>query len=299
MIIGYDMGHGLEGYPNSGAKGKISESVETRVLGNLAISKLKKLGHTVVNCTVDRPASNSDSISKRIALANAQKLDIFVSLHFNSGGGHGVEVLTVNAKYMVQADRFLKSMEKIGFKNRGIKTALTSKGDPVGVVHKTNAPAMLIETCFVDSEYDTLLYKQNIDKIADAIVYGITGQIAKGDEEDMIPTLRLSACAHNPLKEHYIAEIKLLQGVAGLAQNGIATEELCMKLPVFKGGESRGSASVLQTLLMLKGYLSGSDDRPALGTSVKSAVDNLRRNAGLPASTHITDPHVWRVLLEY
>ena len=87
MRIGWDNGHGIDGFPNSGAVGIISESKEDRVLGNKIIAKLRALGHTVYNCTVDKPLSNSQSINRRVELANAQKLDIFVSLHFNSCGG--------------------------------------------------------------------------------------------------------------------------------------------------------------------------------------------------------------------
>ena len=303
-----DMGHGLPNQPNSGAVGIINESIETRVLGNKVISLLQKQGHKVINCTVDYPKSNSDSINQRINKANAQPSDLFVSIHFNSGGGKGVEILTVNAKYMIEADRVLKGMEKLGFRNRGIKTALTSTGSKVGVVHRTRSKAMLIEVCFVDTQSDVDLYRKNIDKIAEIIVEGITGkaitssnkqEIKDIGDDDMIPTVRLNACMDSRIKDAMIQEIKGLQSCVGLNQDGVATQELCTKLPIFKGGESKGSASLLQSVLIIKGYLSKSKERPPLGRSVKSALDRFKVDNGIPITDELTNPLVWRCLLQY
>ena len=86
MIYGIDFGHTEKG-ANYGAVGILKESEETRGVGKLVIKYLKELGHAVVNCTVDHATSNTDSINKRVANANRQYLDMFISLHFNIGGG--------------------------------------------------------------------------------------------------------------------------------------------------------------------------------------------------------------------
>ena len=44
------------------------------------------------------------------------------------------------------------------------------------VLKNTKAPALLIEVCFVDDKDDVELYQENVDKVARAIVKGITGK---------------------------------------------------------------------------------------------------------------------------
>ena len=172
MIIGIDMGHTVSG-ANTGAVGLIDESVQTRILGNKVISLLKSAGHTVINCSVDFASSNSESINKRVASANKQHLDIFVSIHFNAGGGQGSEVLTYNGKSLPEAERVLNNLSKIGFRNRGIKNGTSPRR--IGVVNSTKSKSMLIEVCFVDTKSDVDLYKSKIDEVAKAISNGIIG----------------------------------------------------------------------------------------------------------------------------
>lgn len=296
MIIGFDEGHTIKG-PNYGAVGLIKESEETRVLGRKIKSNLKAMGHTVVDCTVNLASSNLESLKKRVINANKQKIDLFVSLHFNAGGGTGTEVLTYGAKRLVQAEKVLSNMEKIGFKNRGVKN-----GSRLYVIKNTNASAMLIETCFVDNQSDVNLYRNNIDKIAATITEGITGQTINkiGDDEYMIPgTVKLAACIYNPIAQGMIDQIKLLEGLFGLKKDGIATEELISKLPIFKGGESKGSASIIQDILWIKGYMSYDEDKPPLGPAFKDAIAKFKKDMGIPESKVLVDELVWRKLLEY
>ena len=305
-----DMGHGLPNQPNSGAVGIINESIETRVLGNKVISLLQKQGHKVINCTVDYPKSNSDSINQRINKANAQPSDLFVSIHFNSGGGKGVEILTVNAKYMIEADRVLKGMEKLGFRNRGIKTALTSTGSKVGVVHRTRSKAMLIEVCFVDTQSDVDLYRKNIDKIAEIIVEGITGKAINssnnkqeikniGDDDMISDSVKVFANPNSPIAEQMKEQIKILQGVYKLPQNGIADEKLVKSLLELTGVETRGIVTIMQKILILKGMLSKGSDTGIIGQACRNGIDRFKESVGIPLNTVLVDRQTWRKLLEY
>lgn len=304
MFIGIDMGHTVSG-ANYGAVGILKESEQTRVLGNKIINLLKGLGNTVINCTVDKAMSNTDSITKRINKANSQRLDLFVSVHFNAsnGSGNGTEVLTANGKYMIEADRILKNISDIGFKNRGIKDGTSPRR--IGVINSTKSRALLVEVCFVDNKSDAERYKLNVDNIAKAIVEGITGNSISmnndiGDDEDMIPkTVKLSACVDSKIRDQMIEQIKLLQGLYKLEVTGQANYTLLDKLPVFKGGESKGTASILQSILIIKGYLSKSNDRPPLGGSVKNALDRIKSDNGIPITDELTNKLVWMKLLEY
>lgn len=168
MIIGIDMGHPI----NAGASNLLNETTENRKIGNKVIELLKSKGHTVVNCTVDQ---NVNELAQRVSKANAQKLDVFVSIHLNAGGGHGTETYIYNGNYSFkESNRAIaksvndKIVNSCNFRNRGVKEA------NYYVLRETVAPAILIEVCFVDSAEDKS--KLNTDKVAIAICEGLTGQ---------------------------------------------------------------------------------------------------------------------------
>ena len=77
MIIGLDMGYTLSG-AGTGARGYVEETVKNREAGNRLMAMLREKGHTVINCTVD---TSSNDLYDRTCKANAQRLDLFVSLH--------------------------------------------------------------------------------------------------------------------------------------------------------------------------------------------------------------------------
>ena len=178
MKIGINCGHTVSGQPGCGAVGFINESDETRKVGYKLMEYLKSAGHTVVNCTNDKAASTNENLSKIVAMANAQPLDLFVSIHFNSARGKGTEVFTYGGKEHAEALNILKNMSKLGFINRGVKD-----GSSLYVVKRTNAKAMLIEVCFVDTKSDVELYEQRgANAVANAICNAITGEEVKTEQ---------------------------------------------------------------------------------------------------------------------
>lgn len=172
MKIGINCGHTVKGQPGCGAVGFIDESDETRNVGYKLMEYLKAAGHTVVNCTNDRASSTNENLSAIVNMANAQSLDLFVSIHFNAGRGKGTEVYTYGGKELTEASNVCKNMSRLGFTNRGIKD-----GSKLYVVRRTNAKAMLIEVCFVDTKSDTELYQsRGPEAVAKAICEAITGK---------------------------------------------------------------------------------------------------------------------------
>ena len=185
MVINIHAGHNPDGKIACGATSLLKESTEARNVKNEVIRQLQLLGHTVYDCTVDDGRNQQDVLNKIIKKCNSHKksdgkhVDLDVSIHFNSaandlnGNGKttGTEVyiysLTAGAK--AYAQRTVDSIAALGFKNRGVKTAVDLR-----VLRETNAPAMLIECCFVDDADDAKLY--DAQSMANAIVYGITGQ---------------------------------------------------------------------------------------------------------------------------
>lgn len=168
MKIGIDMGHSLSG-AGTGASSLLSEVTENRKIGKALISMLQEKGHTVVNCTVDSASSTAKQLNGIVTKANAQSLDLFVSIHLNAGGGHGTETYTCASSSAKAKAKTINDLvaSSCNFRNRGLKEA------SYHVLANTKAPALLIEVCFVDSSEDKS--KLNTDAVARAIFKGITG----------------------------------------------------------------------------------------------------------------------------
>ncbi len=176
MRIGINCGHTVSGTLGCGAVGYIDESVETRRIGIKLERMLIERGHTVYDCTNDYAPSVSSNLSQIVSIANKQPLDLFVSIHFNSGGGKGTEVFTYGGKQHIEAVNVCNALNELGFKNRGVKD-----GSNLYVVRRSNAKAMLIEVCFVDTDDAELYKKIGAERIAQAICGAITGQEIEED----------------------------------------------------------------------------------------------------------------------
>lgn len=176
MRIGINCGHTVSGTLGCGAVGYIDESVETRRIGIKLERMLIERGHTVYDCTNDYAPSVSSNLSQIVSIANKQPLDLFVSIHFNSGGGKGTEVFTYGGKQHIEAVNVCNALNELGFKNRGVKD-----GSNLYVVRRSNAKAMLIEVCFVDTDDAELYKKIGAERIAQAICGAITGQKTEED----------------------------------------------------------------------------------------------------------------------
>ena len=178
MKINIHAGHNPDGKTACGAVGYMKESTEARKLKDKVIVYLEMDGHTVYDCTVNDGKNASDILKKIVAKCNANKVDKDVSIHFNAGSSDpddkttGTEVLVYSdtSKMYDEAKSVCTKLEKIGFKNRGVKVR-----KDLYYLKKVKASAMLIETCFVDDKNDSELYLKNIDKIALAIAEGIVG----------------------------------------------------------------------------------------------------------------------------
>lgn len=162
-----------------GAFGLLDEVTEDRAVKELVIAKLRAHGHTVYDCTDSAGRTQGQNLARIVTKCNAHDVDLDVSIHFNSGGGKGVEVLVYSdtgeaAKYAVS---ICDSIASLGFRNRGVK-----ERKKLYFLRKTKSPALLVECCFVDSDQDYVLY--TADSMANAIVQGIIGQSITTDAPD-------------------------------------------------------------------------------------------------------------------
>ncbi|AWI03856.1 N-acetylmuramoyl-L-alanine amidase [Clostridium drakei] len=168
-----DPGHGDVNGSLGGDGGEVGYLFEQDCaldIGNRVISKLKSLGYEAWNVRPSTASSVTDSLQQRCD--SSVSADYLVSIHLNSGGGKGSEVFAMSSLGYNLASSVLNSLISLGFINRGVKD-----GSGLYVIKHSKPVAILIEICFVDTKSDADLYSQlGSDAIANAIVYGLTGQ---------------------------------------------------------------------------------------------------------------------------
>ena len=168
-------GHTLRG-KGTGAVGYINEGNENRILAKKVVEWLK-VANTMSGIEVEvdyYEINESDTyLQKQVAVANKKDYDIVVQIHFNAyktvATAMGTEILydKGSVKGKAYAERVNDKLNDI-FKNRGVK-----ERNDLYWLNNTKAPAILIETCFVDSKADTDIYNKDKDKVAKAIAEGI------------------------------------------------------------------------------------------------------------------------------
>lgn len=169
MKFGIDIGHNCS--PDIGATGMRQEDNLTKEVGTLVIQKLRNMGHGVTDCLPPHASTVVESLYLRVNAANRDNVDVYISIHFNCGGGTGTEVYAVSPKGREIAQRVLDEVVALGYVNRGVKD-----GSQLYVLKNTSMPAILVECSFVDSPHDMAAY--NAESFANAIVKGLTGQVA-------------------------------------------------------------------------------------------------------------------------
>lgn len=151
-----------------GASGYLDEVTEARRVVDKVAQWLTIAGHKVTVFHDNTSTSKSENLDTIVEFHNDQgPHDLDVSVHFNAyvttDEPQGTEVL-----YLTQldlAERLSAAIANAGsFKDRGPK-----KRTDLAFLNGTNAPAILIETCFVDSSVDARNYELYFDDICEAI----------------------------------------------------------------------------------------------------------------------------------
>lgn len=166
-------GHTTSG-KGTGAVGYINESNENRVLSKKVVEYLKAAGHTVDYYEINKA---DDYLQKQVSAANSKVYDLVVQIHFNANKTTdsimGTETLYSSSRGKIWAEKVTNKLGNI-YKQRGAKLR-----SDLYWLNKTTAPAILVETCFVDSKGDTNLYNSNKDKTAKLIAEAIHSQEIK------------------------------------------------------------------------------------------------------------------------
>lgn len=178
MKIFIDSGHNFSGCDTGAAANGLYEQNVTFEIAKKLKELLLKGGHEVkmsrnyLEENIGR--STSESLKKRCEMSNSWGADLFCSIHANAGGGKGTEtyVYSQNSKAYDVAKRVQKAIvKKLKTADRGVKV-----NNSLAVIRGTKAPAILVETAFIDNKEDAKKLRDNTYDFAMAIYEGITGK---------------------------------------------------------------------------------------------------------------------------
>ncbi len=187
MKLAIFAGHG--GSDPGAVYGNRQEKTYTLMLMLKVTEILRANGQTVIN---NRTSDVDSYITDKVAKANAENVDALIEIHLNAGGGIGSEVYySLDGRSKPLAKYIYAELVALGFAGRGIKTkAMTydARSDYFGVIRNSEAPAVLVECCFLDSDSDMALFnKFTTDKVAYAIAQGIMSTYGITDKREMPP----------------------------------------------------------------------------------------------------------------
>ncbi|MBW4672645.1 MAG: N-acetylmuramoyl-L-alanine amidase [Desmonostoc geniculatum HA4340-LM1] len=312
MKYGIDSGHNCP--PDTGARGIKVEDNLTLDVGNRVITKLRALGHEVVVCKPSSASTVRESLSKRCATANASRVDVFVSIHFNAFNrqANGTEVFATSENGRKIAKPVLDEIVKLGFFNRGVKS-----GSHLFVLKNTDMPAILVECCFIDSAKDMNLF--NAETMANAIVKGLTGKLPSTpvnpipDEEENIDTtikrlqqtlnrLKITDKNNRALVEDGIngantkSATEKFQTIIGVQPTGIADATTWNAINVILAKRiirpNHAGGAVVRYLQ----YRIGVEVDGVYGPQTEAAIKNFQRQNGLE-DDGIVGPISWQKLI--
>ena len=293
MKIGVNDGHTLRG-AGTGAVGIIKEGEHTRLVGEEVRRLLKEMGNNVYNCTVDYASTVNESLSLVVQQANREDLDWFIAIHFNAGGGKGVEVYTYEGRQYQDAIDVCNNISALGFTNRGVKA-----GTGLYVIRRTKAKSMLIEVCFVDTEDANKYLKVGYKAIAKAIVDALDNHISSSlavdtNTSSTSQTQSTTVNTGNDWVRRLQQECNN-QGYSKQKVDGIAGPATLAGCPVLRKGTQGNITKLLQEKLVKLGYNTNGVDG-IFGNGTYSAVREFQKTRGLSIDG-VVGQNTWRKLL--
>jgi len=211
----------------SGAVGILNEVEESRRIVPEVVKYLKQAGAEVIEFHENNARDKNSNVNAIVAFHNSQQRDLDVSVHLNSvdGGireaGIGVEVLylTGNTQTHKLASHVARAISNASglILRRGDGTLVSN----LGFMRLTNKPAILIEVCFVNSQTDAGLYRENFDSICRAIAKAITGQMIPAAKTQTAPGTACDAPASGKIIDEPDKPVPIM-GISSIAAEVMA-----------------------------------------------------------------------------
>jgi N-acetylmuramoyl-L-alanine amidase len=165
-----------------GASGVLDEVDEARRVVEQLADELRNRNVDVMVFHDDTSHSQNENLNTIVNYHNKQERDLDVSVHFNAyeqtSKPMGCEVLYVTQSAL--ATEVSRAIADCGFINRGGK-----KRSDLFFLNNTEKPAILIETCFVDSTTDADIYETEFYKICKRIADVLGGKEAGVPPEEI------------------------------------------------------------------------------------------------------------------
>jgi N-acetylmuramoyl-L-alanine amidase len=157
-----------------GASGYLDEVDEARRVVDKIAEYLRSVSIGVEVFHDNTSTSQDQNLATIVNYHNAQTRDLDVSVHFNAyqttNNPMGTEVLYVTQSSL--ASEVSKAIADVtGLPNRGGKYR-----SDLYFLNNTEEPAILIETCFVDSSADATKYEEKFNEICEIIAEVISGR---------------------------------------------------------------------------------------------------------------------------
>ena len=159
-----------------GASGYLDEVDEARRVVEQVATYLREMGVGVKTFHDNTSHDVNTNLSTIVAYHNKQSRDLDVSVHFNAyqttSNPMGTECLYVNSNYQAQAGKVSSAVAvACSLPNRGAKYR-----SDLYFLNNTHEPALLIETCFVDSSTDATHYNNDFNNVCIAIAESLSGE---------------------------------------------------------------------------------------------------------------------------
>ena len=200
-----DAGHG--GYDNGAVFQNRREKDDNLAL-TLAVGEvLQNNGYDVM---YTRTEDVYDSPGQKARIANASGADYFVSFHRNSSPNpntySGVETLVYddNGVKAELARNINERLSETGFQNLGVR-----ERKDLTVLRRTQMPAVLVETGFINTDRDNQLFDERFNQIAQAIADGIMETVG-GPQEVLQKVYRVQVGLYNSFNR---AQYALMEAV--------------------------------------------------------------------------------------
>lgn len=224
-----------------------------------------------------------DSLTEICNDANSWGADLFVSNHFNAGGGDGYEVFVHNENRVALGRLFEKYVKEAGQNSRGVKLRPS-----LFVLRYTGMPAVVNEGAFVDNATDIADWNEDAELKKLGIAY------AKAAAE----FLGLAEKKAEYTLEQFVREV---QTACGAAVDGIAGAETLSKTVTLAADKNRTHPAVaaVQKRLFALGYTEVGEADGVAGAMFTAAVSRFQQEKACFVDGEVAEwGKTWQRLLE-